>query len=79
MQFIELSMFGYRVTSATIANVTILGVMRNGIGQTDVSTTPVGRQFKYYSTGMIEFDVNTDNSQIAVNDLLLDKIHVLYK
>ena len=84
MYKIELQMVGTTVIHPVLQWVTILGVQRNGVGQTEVATTPVGRQFKYTNwEGKIEFDPNTD--QAIVPDpteplgTSLEKIHVLYK
>lgn len=43
---------------AKIANVTILGVKREGLNYTEVSGSPSGRQFKYTrSAGRIDFAI----------------------
>lgn len=49
---------GLYLQFAKIANVTILGVKREGLNYTEVSGSPSGRQFKYTeAAGRIDFAI----------------------
>jgi hypothetical protein len=43
------------INEPELAFVTILTVSRNGVIYTEVGSTPTGNQFKYTSTGRIDF------------------------
>lgn len=51
--------YPYWVIDPRLVYATILGVTREGVGHDEVSTTPVGRQFRHVpSEGKVEFDLN---------------------
>lgn len=66
------------VQDAALANVVILGVKREGLGYTEVDTTPVNREFKYgVGDGTIDFDQNTPFYNNPLTDIQ-ENVFVLY-
>jgi hypothetical protein len=76
----EVDMYNYQVTVDALQNKTILGVMREGVGYTEVSVSPTGRQFKYTaSTGKFEFENTGSGGIFGPLIISLQKVQILYK
>lgn len=65
-----------------LANVEILTVSRQGMIYKDVTTTPTGREFKYTTTGRLDFGTAFEEvvEDIGAAELLVpEKVYVKYK
>lgn len=64
-----------------ISNVTILTVARGGKILTEVSSSPVGLEFKYTSSGRIDVDANIPfgGGESSTTDVETETIYIKYK
>lgn len=70
------------INEPELAFVTIITVSRNGSIMTEVSGTPTGNEFKYTSTGRIDFSYPISETAIDIGSseiLVPEKIYVKYK
>lgn len=67
-------------TDSELANVTVLGLKREGLGYTEVDADPTGREFTYdFSSGRFVFDTNIHDSVFTIGRFIPEVINVLYK
>lgn len=72
------------ITNAELAFVTILTVVRQGHIYTEVAGVPSGREFKYDSSGRIDFDSSMpievyEVATSSAETLEVEKVYIKYK
>lgn len=70
------------INEPELAFVTIITVSRNGVICTEVGSTPTGNQFKYTSTGRIDFGTAIELVPVRIGPFDTyqgEKIYVKYK